>query len=119
MVGNADSLRNFAAIGFLAHPYRARIRRGRVGHLPSLPDQEFGVECLPGFTSWNCYASTSNLTCGHGSSSMNRRKFLTASSAMTAAAFAASSAPAAFALDQTRSRSSVDLDLTRHRFGVN
>lgn len=75
------------------------------------------MECLRSFTSWNCFASTSNLMCGHGSRSMNRRKFL--SSAMTAAALTASSAPAGFALDQTRSRSSVDLDLTRHRFGVN
>lgn len=50
---------------------------------------------------------------------MNRRKFLTASSAAVAGAVAESSAPAALALAQTNSASSIGLDLTRHRFGVN
>lgn len=49
---------------------------------------------------------------------MNRRHFLTASSAAAAGAFAESSAPAAFALAQTNSARS-KLDVTRHRFGVN
>jgi len=50
---------------------------------------------------------------------MNRRKFLTASSAAAAVAVAVSSAPVALALAQTNSASSIGLDLTRHRFGVN
>ena len=50
---------------------------------------------------------------------MNRRRFLTASSAAAVAAAAASSVPAALALPQANSASSIGLDLTRHRFGVN
>ncbi len=50
---------------------------------------------------------------------MNRRKFLALSSAAVTAAVVESSAPAATALAQTNSASSIGLDLTRHRFGVN
>jgi endo-1,4-beta-mannosidase len=50
---------------------------------------------------------------------MNRRKFLTVSSAAVAAAVTESSAPADLVLAQTNSASGIGLDLTRHRFGVN
>lgn len=49
---------------------------------------------------------------------MNRRQFLTASSAAAAGVFAHSSAPAASALAQNRAAGG-KLDLGRHRFGIN
>lgn len=50
---------------------------------------------------------------------MNRREFLTASSAVAAGALALSNAAAAFPPAQANSTSNVELELTRHRFGVN
>ncbi len=48
---------------------------------------------------------------------MNRRNFLAASSAAAAGALAVACAPATFAAEHAGSR--IELDLTRHRFGVN